>query len=270
MKNSKFIIFSIIITIILIYILFKIKFVIGLSFVSIILFLSIFLNRASIYAFMGNQSFGKKDLTSAMKYYKKALSIRNCKSSICINYGYLLLKNGLIDEADEAFNKINKNVLSASESSQYKMTYSLVLWKKNMLDAALEMLEDVYSSYKCTTVFESFGYLLILKGDYEKALQINLEGYEYNDADNVIVDNLGETYFYLGQMDKALEIYENLLEKNPNFPEPYYYYALVLNNLGKKDNALEMLNKALSFKESNLSALTHLKIQTEIQRINSL
>ena len=68
------------------------------------------------------------------------------------------------------------------------------------------MLEEIIKTYETTTVYGSLGYLLILKGNLENALQFNLKAYEYNPSDKIIQDNLGQNYYLLGQYEKAKDI----------------------------------------------------------------
>ncbi len=42
-----------------------------------------------------------------------------------------------------------------------------------------------------------------LSGDYEKALAFNKEAYDYNSDDNIIVDNLADTYSLMGEYKEA-------------------------------------------------------------------
>lgn len=229
-----------------------------------------YLKRSNIYSLMGSRQFSKGDMDKASIFYRKALAVKNCKPRIRTFFGYLLLKSARLKEAEEVLGVFEKQKLLSQDNAQYKMTYALLKWKSGNLPEAISILEEVYNTYKCTTVFESLGYLLILNGELEKALKYNLEAYEYNESDNVIVDNLGETYYYLNCSDKAYDLYENLIKKNPNFPEPYYYYGLVLAEKGRKEDAIIMFNKALTFKESFLSNLTHIRIEEELDKINNL
>lgn len=100
------------------------------------------------------------------------------------------------------------------------------------------------------------GYLLILQGDYGKALEHNLAAYEYNSNDKIIQDNLGLNYYLLDMYDRSEEIYEALLEKSPTFPDPYFNYGLVFLKLNEPEKAIEYMKKALEYNFSYLSSLT--------------
>jgi tetratricopeptide (TPR) repeat protein len=267
MKNNKQIFFITIGAILVLYIAFRINFFYGAALVLIAILAAVFSNRAALYSLRGNKFYASGDMDTACAWYRRALASKNCKPRTRISFGYLLLKMGRLEESDSIFREVGKLKLNEADKSQYKMSYALVKWKSGKLEEAIEMLQEVYDSYKCTTVYESLGYLLLLKGDLEKALEFNLEAHDYNGDDNVIADNLGETYYYMGNYEKSLEVYERLIPKNPNFPEPYYHYGLLLAKKDKKDTAISMFEKALTFKQSFLSNLSHNKIELEISKI---
>lgn len=145
-----------------------------------------------------------------------------------------------------------------------------MLWKKGQLKDGIKMLEDVFSNYKNTTIYGSLGYLLILDGDMNKALNFNKEAYEYNSSDPVILDNLGYTYYKIGNIKKAEEIYRKLIGLNPNFPEAYYNYSCVLKDLGMTESALEMAKKAKNYRLSYLSNLKEEELDNYLEELQSL
>jgi tetratricopeptide (TPR) repeat protein len=267
MKNNNRIFFMTIGAILVLFIAFKVNFFYGLTLIVIAILAATFLNRAALYSLRGNKYYAIGDMDTACVWYNKALTSKNCKPRTRISFGYLLLKMGRLEEAEKVFSEISKLKLNDADKSQFKMSYALVKWKSGKLEEAIEMLQQVYNSYKCTTVYESLGYLLLLRGDLEKALEFNLEAYDYNSDDNVIADNLGETHYYMENYEKSLEVYEKLIPKNPNFPEPYFHYGLLLVEKEEKEKALSMFEKALTFKQSFLSNLTHKKIEEEISKI---
>ena len=104
-----------------------------------------------------------------------------------------------------------------------------------------------------------------LSGDYEKALKFNLEAYEYNSDDNIIVDNLADTYSLMGNYEEAEKIYKDLINRDPEprFPEAYYGYGKVLIELGRKSEGIEMIEKSLTKPFSFLS----LKPKEDIEKM---
>ena len=156
-----------------------------------------------------------------------------------------------------------------NEKMLAKSIKALVTWKKGNLDEAIEMLEDVITKFETSNIYGSLGYMYILKGDMDKALEFNLKAYGYNDDHDVILDNLGQTYYLMGYLEKAKDIYEKLINKKikPTFPEVYYNYGLLLHKMDEKEDALENFNKALNYKTTFLSTISKEEI---INRINEI
>lgn len=182
----------------------------------------------------------------------------------------MLLKTGKLEEAEKVFEELLNSNIDNAGLLQAKSNYALVLWKKGQLKDGIKMLEDVFSNYKNTTIYGSLGYLLILDGDMNKALNFNKEAYEYNSSDPVILDNLGYTYYKIGNIKKAEEIYRKLIGLNPNFPEAYYNYSCVLKDLGMTESALEMAKKAKNYRLSYLSNLKEEELDNYLEELQSL
>jgi tetratricopeptide (TPR) repeat protein len=240
---------------------------VGLALLVFALIALIFSKRDFYYFIKANAAYNTGDVEKSFSYFDKAVKVNGVSARIKNVYAYYLLRNQNLEKTEELLKSINMDTLSIHEKNQSRLTWSLVYWKKNNLQKALELLEKIYTEYKCTPMYESYGYLLILNKDYEKALTVNLEAVEYDSSNNIMLDNLGETYYALKDYDKAYEIYTNLIEKSPSFPEPYYHYALVLKEKGEKEKALELLDKALGFKESYLSEVNHSLINSVIEEI---
>jgi len=224
-------------------------------------------SRSIFYKLVANINYGKGDMDKTLHWYSKAYKADKSKAATAITYAYLLLKNGNIDESEKVFKHIFKLNLGQDEKMLAKSNYALLIWKKGDLDAAVNLLEEVTESYKTTATYGSLGYLLILKGDLDRALEFNLEAYDYNNTNPIILDNLGQTYYLRGEQDKAVEIYEKLMPSNPSFPSAYYNYGLVLLKNGEYEKALENMEKALNFIFSPLSAIQKSDIEAKIEEI---
>lgn len=151
-----------------------------------------------------------------------------------------------------------------------KSNMALVQWKKGNLDEAINTLEEVIKKYETSNIYGSLGYMLIQKGDLDKALEFNLKASEYNSSNAIIMDNLGQTYYLRGNYDKATEIYENIMETNPTFPDAYYNYALVLKARKEYSKAIEIAKKALNYQLSFLSTITRQQIDSLISELEDL
>ena len=241
----------------------------ALAFAAIYIGSVIYMGRATVFSIMGNVSYGRGDMKKSAEWFSKAYMTGKARPNTIISYAYLLLKLGNVDDSEGILKKFISASPSHDDEMLAKSNLALVLWKKGDLDGAINMLEEVFATYKTTTVYGSLGYLMLLKGDLEKALAFNQEAYEYNDNNSVIVDNLALNYYLLGELYKAEEIYEKLMTKNPTYPEAYYNYGLTLEAKNKIDKALEVMEKALDFKFSFLSNVSREEVENKIQELKA-
>lgn len=241
----------------------------GLAAAIIYMAVLLYISRASVYTLFGSRNYSLGKTEQALKWFSQAYSTGKALVRSSSSYAYILLKSGETIKAEEILQKLLKDNSTSEDVPYVKSILALAIWKKGDIDTAAAMLEEVIETYKTTSVYGSLGYLLILKGDLEKALQFNLEAYEYNSTDKIILDNLGQNYYLLGLYDKSREIYEPFVRKAPTFPEPYYNYGLLLVKMGETETALDMMKKALNYKFSYLSSISREEIEAKIQEISA-
>ncbi len=219
--------------------------------------------RGSLIAWLASICAAKGNTARALKLYRLADKTEKMSYNAKINYGYFLLKNGYLGDARVVFNKTSMDKkLSKTARQQLKSLQALVVWKEGRLEEAIEMLEEVTQEYVTSLTYQSLGLLYILNRDREKALAYCLEAYEYNPDDNVIMDNLAEAYALCGETDKALKTYEELLARNPHFPDAYYGYGILLMQEGRREEGLDYIGQSLSKKFSFLSALPKERVES--------
>jgi Flp pilus assembly protein TadD len=109
----------------------------------------------------------------------------------------------------------------------------------------------------------------VLNGQKEKALEFNLEAYDFASDDAVICDNLAYSYYLNEDYDKAEEIYTMLLNKKnpPSFPEVYFNFGLVALKKEDKEKAKELFEKALLQKFSYLSDLDKATVEKALAEL---
>ncbi len=221
--------------------------------------------RADVVAIFAKTKYNKRMFFESMKIFKIADKVGNLSVGNKILLGYVCLRCGEIDEARKHLQfcmTLTKE--KTAQRYQIKNLLSLVSWKEGNLDEAIEALEEVIEDgYKTTTIYENLGIFYNLSGDCEKALKFNLEAYDYNSDDPIILDNLAEAYAKAGDLEKATEMYENLVNQDPppRFPEAYYGYGLVLIERGQREKGLDMIKKSFEKPYSYLSIKTKEEIQ---------
>lgn len=224
----------------------------------------------NIYAIIANYKYKSGDEKGAVEWFEKAYKSKRCSIDSKISYAYLLLKLGDTEKSYQILNEVINSKHTPEEDSIAKSNLALAQWKRGDLNSAIETLEGVFQNYKNTTIYGSLGYFLVLNGDMDRALKFNLEAYDYNNTDKVILDNLGETYYFRGEYEESEKIYKKLMDMSPSFPEPYYYYGKALQSVGRPDEALDTMIRALSCKFSFLSSLKRDEIEQGIKELEGI
>lgn len=193
----------------------------------------------------GIKAINNKDYEKGLSYLEKAVA-QGVSPIQEIRAAYAELKFGDIKKARTKINLILLNrSLKENFKNEARCILAIVSLNQGEIEEAREILDKLYKTYKNTNFYATYGYVAICTGDKEYYTKINKEAYEYNRDNLVICDNYAHTLYLNGEFDKSEKIYEDLIEKNPNFPEAYYNYALVLNEKNNKEKAKEMLNIAL-------------------------
>jgi len=216
----------------------------------------------NIYGFLGYYNHSRSNLEKAKRFYEKAIKAGTKKAPYLLAYGVLLLREGKFEKAKELFSAV---LLNYSTKEQYKTmaktNISLAYWKLGDIDTAVDMMEEVHIKYPSGQVYGSLGYLLIEKGDLERALEYNLEALDYDDDDPVVLDNLGQIYYKMGDIEKAKEYFEKAEEEKDDQAITLYYLGRIYSQQGNKELAKEKLEKALNCNITALSAVTREDIQ---------
>ncbi|MDO5310623.1 MAG: tetratricopeptide repeat protein [Clostridia bacterium] len=225
--------------------------------------------RANLVAIFGKIKFSKGDNDGALKIFNIANKIGNLNTANLMLYGYILLRSGKPDEAEVQFRRLLPMTKRESpERHKLQNMLALTYWKQGHLDEAIEELEEaVNAGYKTTQIYQNLGILYNLSDDHEKALKFNLEGYDYNDDDNIIMDNLADAYAINGDLEKSAEVYEKLIKRDPEprFPEAYYGYGRVLIKLGQREKGIDMIEKSLTKSFSYMSIKTRDEVEKMLE-----
>ena len=103
------------------------------------------------------------------------------------------------------------------------------------VDEAIEILESVIGTgYKDDEILCHLGELYQKKGDLRNAVHAYLQAYkliEFMEPD-AIFNNLANCLSGLGEFTEAIEIYDKLLELNPNDVAPIYNKAIAYKRMG--------------------------------------
>lgn len=213
----------------------------------LILLYLLFRQRSNIPALIGKFAYAQRDYPKALKWFTRAYKLGAMTLSNQIQLGYIYLRCGDLQNAKTILEPcIAKTQRGSAPRNQVKNLMALIEWKEGDLTEAIDILEDVmYDGFETSVVYENLGIFYNLSDAKEKALAFNQKAYEYNSDSHIICDNLAESYARLGQNEKSEELYKALIEKEPRFPEAYYGYGELLLTLGRKDEAVAMIETSL-------------------------
>lgn len=217
------------------------------------LIFAVYRNYPTLVATKGSKAYKAGNTDMAIIYFEKAVNHPFAKPFIKSSYGYVLLREGRLEEAEPYLVEATQE-----ETKDKRLKYNNILnlsilhWKKGDVDEAIRLVEDIKEDYRNSIMYEILGYLYIAKGDYEKALSFNQEAYEFNQDDFVITDNLAQSHFFLKDYDEALKLYDLVIEEI-KFPEAHYYYGLIQWHNENYLEAYHALEKATRLKVSFLS-----------------
>lgn len=198
---------------------------------------------------LGNKALaahGKKDYQKALELYEQAYAKGMDKFRLLRGYCVLLIRTNQFDRALEVLKKLDRMPgVDAKDKADIHINYAIILWKKGYLDRAMQILEDEFRNTRNGTMYSIIGYLKIEQGNFEEALRFNQEALEYDDEDPVFLDNLGQTYYRLGNdKEKAKAYFDKAIARKPSAIDTNYFLALYDLENGDKEKAAQRLEIA--------------------------
>jgi tetratricopeptide (TPR) repeat protein len=110
-----------------------------------------------------------------------------------------------------------------------------------LLNLVASFPESPVINYQCAWSFDVLGEEAEAVPYYEKAIDLGLAG---KDLEGALL-GLGSTYRTLGKYEKSKQVFEKGLELFPNHRAMQVFYSMTLYNVGKHDQAMELLLKNL-------------------------
>jgi tetratricopeptide (TPR) repeat protein len=269
LKGLNGIIINFLLPIVVLFAAFMFNFLLGVLVVlSFTLFL-LYKSRGEIFAHIGNVQYMKGNEEKAYLWIGKATKFKDCKPNVLTAFAFLKLKKNEVEDAERILQKVIDSNAQKHDQNKAKATMGLVDWKKGRLYFAINNLEKIYEEYKNTTLYHYLGFLYTLKGDLEVAYEFNKEAYDYNNSNQFILNNFAYVNFLKMNYEEAESLYKKLIDKSPNFLEPYYYYGLVLIDKGQKSEGKKFIEKSLEYKKSFFTEITEEEIKLKLEQLKS-
>lgn len=202
----------------------------------------------------------KAKYAEALEAYAKVTADPKCQHVYLEAYSVLLMRYHRFEEAMDLLRRADKNKMPKMDKLKLRINFAICQWKTGKLDQAIELMESVFNDLKNSLVYGSLGYMYIEKavqtGDFAKAVEFNQAAYEYDEDDAVVLDNMGQLYLNMGEVDKALDYFERAHERKPKQVDTLYYLAKIYSGRGKTEEAKQLLDTALTGNYSALATTT--------------
>lgn len=228
----------------------------------------------------------KKSYNEAMKLYTEAYELGFRSSNYLQSYAILLMREGQQEKARNILLEIqNIKGLSKDDWHNLRVNYSICQWKLGQLDKAIETIGHAAREKMNSSVYNTLGMYLVDKaritGETEEAMKFNMEALDYDDEDAATLDNLGQLYIIMsdlekakGDMEKAAEYtatarkyLEKAHENKPRQITTIYYLAELMLAAGETDKAREMVHKADTIYFSALCAISRKDMDALAEKI---
>ncbi len=123
------------------------------------------------------------------------------------------------EKSDEAYNNVLK-LDPTNDGVANNYSYYLAL-RNQKLDYAAEIAAKVVERNPTNSTFlDTYGWVLYIKKDFEKAKQYLEKAYQFNGGKSgVIAEHYGDVLFKVGEKDKAMEIWKKAILLAPNNKE---------------------------------------------------
>ena len=136
-----------------------------------------------------------------------------------------------------------------------RINRAIINMKLENINEAKVALEDINSNIRTKKIYQTLGYLYVITND-KKAESYNLEAYDYDNEDSIILDNL--TQYYISNKDfKKARIYgEKAYEENSSSVDILHHLALIEEHDKNMEKAKEYAQDMINAKITALSDIT--------------
>jgi tetratricopeptide (TPR) repeat protein len=237
------------------------------------LLLFIYAKRSSIFLFMANMAFTSGGRTKALTWLGRAYKAGSLPVSIRITYGYQLLKEDRLKDAQAVFDEVQSSLGSKGGKKDLYLTQTyvaLLRWQQGNRVDAIEILQNLLEKdYKTANLYGLLGYFLLETSNASRALQVNMQAKDFDSQDPAILDNLGANYLKIGKIDLARNTLETLIETEPSFPEAWYHWGQTQEALGQRDLAREAYQRALELDFHGLTTIRFEQVKKALQTLEA-
>jgi tetratricopeptide (TPR) repeat protein len=107
-------------------------------------------------------------------------------------------------------------------------------------------------------IYSNLGFLYKIKGEFDRALEIYDNGIEKYPENYLLYYRKGDTYQEKGDVESAIQYFKKAIELKPDFPDAYYRLSLAYSLCNKIDEAEKGLKRALELAPEELWLLYYI------------
>ncbi len=240
----------------------------GLAALGVYLAAALFIKLPDLLMIKGSKVYNKEP-KKGLAYMEKALKTGRLRVDYILYYGFVCMKAGDFDRAEHVLNAAANKKMRPETECRAAVNRALLIWKQGDLPKAISILKEQLRKGKDKAVYGTLGQLLILNGQLQRALEVNRDAYAFDKYDESITDNLALNLRLCGDLDSSYNMYKELTGKRLGVPVPYYNCGETLYAMGKKEEAVEMMEKALGYPFSHLAVISRAEIEARIAEIEA-
>lgn len=158
-----------------------------------------------------------------------------------------MIQNNKIDNGISISEEVIRKNSEPYQSSVAKMNLSMAYFAMKDYPKAIETLEGVLESgFEDNRTYELLARYYLCNNDIANAKKVIAESRRKEVKTGTMKDDTGYYYMQTGEWKRAKEVYADLLDDNPSFPDAYVNAAKVFYHFGDKEKAIESLDYALA------------------------
>ena len=226
--------------------------------------------RSAILSRIAVRKYQRGDTDGALSWYAKAAAAPKAAPAVHLSYALILLKSGDLDSVEKSLSQAAELELSEYDRNVLSAMRGLLAWKQGHPQKAAAELRALADEFQNTTLLGALGSLYLSEGMLDAALRHNLEAKEISPYDRIIGDNLARTYYLNGDIEKAEEIFDDLIDRSVRIPEPYINKALIQESRGNIVEAYNLVKQASQHSNSFLSYFSQEEIDEIVERIETI
>jgi tetratricopeptide (TPR) repeat protein len=238
----------------------------------LVIAIALFINKATLYFIRGNLLLSSKkeaDHDKSWNYYRKAMESGKLSYKYMTTAASFFIQQGDAAYGLKALDKVIEGTKDNETLQIAKIQKSMGLQLTGKLDEAISILEEVRASgFDNRFLFINLSSYYLYAGKYEEAGICLKEGRKYINESAGMADNEGWLAIVREDWKKAEEVYSDMMERRPRFPDPYVHAAQVKLHYGKIDEAIAMFNIAMTKKWNFTTLLNKEKVETYIKGLS--